>query len=910
MPALAVLVSCGPPKPAVTVPAPMAKPEVSAAAPKPDGLIPPQPTLRLPRSFLPTGYTARLELDPAATGFAGSIQIVGTINERSRAIWLNAHKLAITSAVARREGQADVALTATAAGEDFLELRAPVALDAGPWTIAIDYTGAYDALATSGVFQQKVGDQAYVFSQLEAVYARRAFPCFDEPDNKVPWQLTLDVPKAMVAVANAPEKTSTPLGDGKKRVEFEPTRPLPSYLVAFAVGPFELVDAGKTAHGTPVRIVALAHRAADAAFAAKTSAKLIDYLEDYFGIPYPYPKIDMVAIPLTVGFGAMENAGMITYAETLVLMDGKASKERQERWISVGSHELAHQWFGDLVTMDFWNDIWLNEGFASWVQNKINQRFAPDWHADQNQLTQRETALDHDSQVTARQIRQPIKVMDDIYTAFDRITYEKGASILNMFEAYIGAELFQHGIRDYLQAHAWGNATSADFVAAISKAAGKDIGPAFATFLEQAGTPEITATPSCHEGKTTVALHQQHYLPPGAGASAKTEPWIVPVCVAFDNAGKRAETCTLLDQPDGSLALDTKACPRWLMPNVNGRGYYRSAYTAAEVIALRDEAWPLLSWTERRALFHDVHDAASTGALPLTLALSMVPKLLAGNDRFTVQPAVQLAGELRRIVPAELRPRYEAWLRQTFTPGAAKAGFVPRTSDSLDTEVTRGLLIQAAAWQGRDPRLVADAVRLADRWRDLPQGVRGSVLDLAVDASPAVFDRVRKEVMTEQDRTRRTEMLHALGSVRDAARQQQALLLVIDPKLDARETINLLFGAAGRGRRIDGGALDDASLAVAQQFFRDHQAQIMKSIPEDGTAGAASTIGALFTQTCRADQRDAITAYVQQTFGSLPGGARTVAQFLEEMDLCIARRTTLEPQVRGWLTGLKIKKSR
>src|SRR5262249_44105565 len=191
------------------------------------------------------------------------------------------------------------------------------------------------------------------FTQFEAVYARRTFPCFDEPDNKVPWQLTLDVPAKLVAVANSPAASEAPLPGDKKRVEFAPTRPLPSYLVAFGVGPFDIVDAGKTRRGTPVRIVALAHRAADAAFAAKTSAKLIDYLEDYFGSPYPYPKMDMLTIPITVGFGAMENAGLITYTETSLLSDAKASKERHLRWISVAAHELAHHGFGGLATMPY-----------------------------------------------------------------------------------------------------------------------------------------------------------------------------------------------------------------------------------------------------------------------------------------------------------------------------------------------------------------------------------------------------------------------------------------------------------------------------------------------------------------------------------------------------------------------------
>ena len=902
---LAVVIACGSPKPAVTVPAPAAAAETTPAGPPPaaEGLAPAQPTLRLPRNFLPTGYAARLELDPARAGFEGSIQIAGNVSERSLVIWLNARNLTVHKAVAQRAGQADVALTATPKADDFLELRAAAPLDAGPWTLAIDYAGDFETLNTTGAFKQTVGDGTYVYSQFEAVYARRAFPCFDEPDSKVPWKLTLDVPEQLVAVSNAPVIGEAPQGDHKKRVEFAPTRPLPSYLIAFGVGPFELVDAGKTKRGTPVRVVALAHRAADAAYAAKTSARLVDYLEDYFGIPYPYDKLDMLAIPITVGFGAMENAGLITYTETLMLMDAKASKERQLRWITVASHELAHQWFGDLVTMGYWNDIWLNEGFANWMEHKISARFDPAWHDDQSELTTRDVALDNDSLVTARRIRQPITTQDDIFTAFDRITYDKGASVLNMFESYLGADTFQRGVRDHLTARAWGNASSADFVAAISRAAGKDLAPAFATFLEQAGTPQITATTTCDGDKVSVALAQQRYLPPGAGTPTQTRPWIVPVCVAYDTAGKRAQACTMLDQPTGAVTLETRSCPRWVMPNVNGRGYYRNVYTAAQVAALRDEGWAQLSWTERRALFRDVRDAAGDGTLPLQLALSLVPKLLAGNDRFTVAPAIALPARLDRMVPDALRGKYEAWLRQTFGPGAARAGLAPRDSDSLDVEITRTELVRAAAWQGRDPRLVADAVKLADRWRDLPQSVRGVVLQIGVDARPELFERTLKEVVTESDRSRREEMLRALATVRDPRRQLAALGLMLEARLDARETLPMLFGGGG-GRRT-ANVEPEAHLEVSQAFFRDHQAAIMKTMPQDGTSGPFARISGLFTATCSADQREAITAYVKQTFGALPGGGRIVAQNLEQMDQCIARKKLLEPEIRAWLTGTR-----
>jgi hypothetical protein len=253
-------------------------------------------------------------------------------------------------------------------------------------------------------------------------------------------------------------------------------------------------------------------------------------------------------------------------------------------------------------------------------------------------------------------------------------------------------------------------------------------------------------------------------------------------------------------------------------------------------------------------------------------------------------------------VSDDLRPAYEAWLRKTFGPAQAKAGLLPKPSDTLDIEQMRGDLVIAVGWRGRDPKVVAAAVKLADKWRDLPQSVRGEILWIAVDANPALFDKIKAEVATETDRSKRQEMLRALAGVRDTKRQSAALELVLDPKLDPRETIQMLggggFGAAG-GR--------EANLAVMQQFFRDHQDAIQKAMPQGGTASGFTRLSALFTETCDAAKRDEVVEYVNKTFAALPGGKRTVAQNVEQMDQCIERKKQLEPEVRAWLSGAKTK---
>lgn len=381
-------------------------------------------------------------------------------------------------------------------------------------------------------------------------------------------------------------------------------------------------------------------------------------------------------------------------------------------------------------------------------------------------------------------------------------------------------------------------------------------------------------------------------MPAGARVPAAGKPWIVPVCVAFERGGKRAETCSLLDATVGSIALDAPSCPRWVMPNLDGRGYYRVAYTAAQIGGLRDAAWPQLRPTERSALWFDVASAALLGKQPLALALSFQPRLLAAGDRFSIHAALQIPIDVRPLVPDELRPSYEALLRRAFGGAARKAGLVPRDGDGLDAEQARGRLIDAVGNVGRDPALLGGAVKLAERWRDLPPAIRGQVIALAAHASPPVFDRLLGEVYAEPDRQRRGEILEALATTLDVERQRTALALMFDPKLDIRDTQFMVFGANVEANRV-----------VAQQFVKDHKDALLQRLPSDSATSSQAWLAGVFTASCAAERRDEIADYVTRTFAAMSGGARIVRQAIEAMDQCIARRRLIEPELRAWLTA-------
>jgi hypothetical protein len=330
------------------------------------------------------------------------------------------------------------------------------------------------------------------------------------------------------------------------------------------------------------------------------------------------------------------------------------------------------------------------------------------------------------------------------------------------------------------------------------------------------------------------------------------------------------------------------------MPNLDGRGYYRTAYTAAQVTALRDDAWSQLRESERNAAFFDISEATGLGKLPLSLALSFVPKLLPVGDRFSVRAAVRVPLSLRTAVPDELRPSYEAWLRRTFGAAARRSGLSPKDTDTLDIQEARDSLIDAVANVARDPVLTAEAVKLAGHWRELPAAIRGTVLALAAHASPAVFDRLLADVGGESNRVRRLEMLEALAGSRDLKQQNTALALILDPKLDIRDTQFVLFGAHTEANRRN-----------AQRFVMENKDAILKRIPSDGTTQGQSWLAYVFTSSCVPERRDEIAAYVTENFAKLQGGARTVQQAIEGMDQCIARHKLIEPGIRSWLAGEK-----
>ncbi|MCI0572591.1 MAG: M1 family metallopeptidase [Myxococcaceae bacterium] len=875
--------------------APQAEVKETPLASAPAEAPPQPPGLRLGTDTRPERYQVELTLDPAQDSFHGVAEIALQLERPTSLLWLNGTELAVEEAVFTTGGET-VAAKVVPGNEDVFALAPARELPTGKATVRIRYTGKVSAKDSSGIFRQQEGDAWYAFTQFEATDARRAFPSFDEPSFKVPFQLTLKVKPELKAFANTPVESEQVGADGLRVVRFTETLPLPTYLVAFAVGPFDVVDAGQAGQKkTPVRIVVPRGHAEGAAYAAKHTGALLEVLEAYFGIPYPYEKLDVMAVPVTTGWGAMENVGLITFGQRYLLArPGMDTESFRRDFIATQAHELAHQWFGNLVTTAWWDDIWLNEAFASWSEGMVIRQWKPDWKPELESVRARGWAMGADSLATARRIRQPIEVKGDIDQAFDGITYTKGQLVLDMFEAFLGKDTFRKGVQEHLRRNTHGNATADDFLAAMSSAAGRDVKPMFSTFLDQPGVPLVSVALTCaKDAAPTLQLSQQRYLPVGSkGEAAQT--WQVPVCVRYGRGKAEAQACTLLTETKGTLALDgVKGCPEWVVPNAGSRGYYRAQLQGELLTKLTQDGGKRLTLAERIGLLGDVKALTGGGFLPAGETLALVPRLATVEDRDLLTAAASIVtGVPEDFVPEHLQPHYARYVRKVFGERARRLGLTPKKGESQDVALLRPVVVGAMMLDGKDAALRSEAKRLAAAWLKDSSAVAPEMLSVvlavaAEESDAALQERLLSAAKETKDRRVRTQVLGALGAVKDPARARQNLAAALLGAFDVRDASSLLAGSLG----------NPSTREVAYGFVKEHFDALVEKMPRNSGAYLI-THGGYF---CDAEHRADVVAFFGERAPKHEGGPRMLAQTLERLDLCIAQKEAQSKSLAAFL---------
>jgi alanyl aminopeptidase len=737
------------------------------------------PLLQLPEDVRPLRYALAVELVPSRDRFRGEVAIEVELSVARRVLWLHARDLHVTSAeVETPDGGRTPARLDQVTSEGVARLALASPLGPGRATLRFAWDGAWGDTALAGLYRSRGGQDAYVVTQFEAIAARRAFPCFDEPRFKTPFEITLTVAATDTAVSNAPVASQDPLDGGLKRVRFAPTRPLPTYLVFLGTGPFDVVSTTippNEVRATPLALRGLAPRGRgkDLAFGLQVGSDALVALERWFGSPYPYEKLDLVAAS-SFAWGGMENAGAILLKDRLLLFEEGRSDEGLRGGIAtVLAHEISHQWFGDSVTLPWWTDTWLNESFAELLGSRIASQLGPQWGVELDQQRAVEWAMRTDALSSARAIRQPLERTEEIGDLFDELTYDKGEAVLRSFARWMGEDRFQAGLRRYVAAHAYGIGSTEDLLASLSEAAGRDLATPFRSFIDQPGVPLVAARVRCGGGGATVALSQGRYRP--RGSSAPGAAWQVPVCIRYGVDGPARERCMLVPPGGATLELGA-ACPAWVFPDAGGTGYYRWTLAPEDLARLRAAGPGVLSAAERLSLARAVRAAQRAGALPFAEAMDTLAMLARDPDDAVAGAGMDAISELRRTWFRDGgREPLERAARALYRP-VVRGGSLFEAAAG-ETEEQRRLRVRAVeflAVVARDPEVRAEAARRGRAFAGLAEGefqpaavspdLAAVALEVAVeDGGADLYAALLARLGTTSDGAQRHRILQALA---------------------------------------------------------------------------------------------------------------------------------------------------
>lgn len=675
------------------------------------------PAGKLPRWAVPESYRLAFRIDPSQSAFSGETVIRVKLLHAADHLWLHAKSLTITRlSLLDEKGHAHPAKYVPTASDhglariDFGSVLPPQHLQ-----LSLNYRGSFSD-DFDGVSKSRHGGKSYVFTQMQPVSARQAFPCFDDPGFKTPFTVTLTIPESLVGVANTRQVEKRPARKGWKTLQFAASRPLPTYLVAFAVGPWDVsavrdipadVDRDQP---LPLRSIAYAGEGQRMHYVMAQTPGIIRSLENYYRFAYPWDKLDLLDVD-----GGMENPGLVVLGN-LGSADPHASAASKRGAFNLAAHELAHQWTGDTVTMSWWDDLWLSEALTTWMQQKVTAEIHPEYRADLDRVRSAQRAMANDSLVSARRIRQPVDKDQEIITAFDDITYQKGASVIGMFENYIGEDRFRRGMVAYIRNHRFGSASAGDFVETIAASAHPEHGfkQAFDSFLQQSGVPYVRATLEHDGDRTLLHLTQSRYLPVGSRGDER-RVWGIPVCVRYGTRGGSRVACEMLDRRTGTMALPDASRPTWFMPNANAAGYYRYGLGGQELAALTTHA-DQLNDVEQLAYADAIDAGFRHGDIDAATAMNALQPIASSRTGEVATAPLGLLGWIYRheATTTSGGRRVDTWVRVAYLQRLQRLGYHRRSGEPPEDALLRSKLITELALTYRLAEVRDELLRIGD----------------------------------------------------------------------------------------------------------------------------------------------------------------------------------------------------
>jgi aminopeptidase N len=839
---------------------------------------------RLPGGVTPVAYELTVAPNLAAATFTGEEKIRVRLAKASPTIVLHAAEITFREVKVTAGGKSQTAKVTLDAARDTATFHLATAVPAGEAEIAIGYDGILNR-DLRGLYLSEANNRRYAVTQLEATDARRMFPCFDEPSLKATFSLTAIIDERDRAISNGAVISDTPGPAGHHTIKFETTPVMSTYLVALAVGDFECID-GK-GDGIPVRVCATPDKKHLMSLALESATGLLEYYDRYYAIKYPYKKLDIVAVP-DFSAGAMENTAAIFYRETLLLAEPNASVQVRKNVAGVLAHEMAHQWFGDLVTMQWWDDIWLNEGFATWMQTKPLKATKPEWKAELDEVADNQTAMRLDALKATRPIRMEAATTSEISELFDPIAYQKGGAVLRMLEGWVGEDAFRKGINAYVERFKYGNAKAEDFWSAVAKATGKPVDQVMPTFVDQPGVPLLSVDVRCTPGGGSQLVVSQERWSPDAPPTNSANPqlWQIPFCV---RSATGEPTCDVLREK--RKTLNVNSCPSWVMANAGGRGYYRTA-VAPEITRKLAQDVSSLSASERMIVLSDEWELARAGRHDIGTVLD----LAAGYSKERTPAVMQtltriLAAVSEDAATAANRDAYRRWVANLLGPALADVGTTARPSDTDETRTLRATVVAAMAGIARDPATLAAMHAVVTQELDQPGSVeptlRGVAVNLAAsDGDAALYDRYLARSKAAVNPEERYQFLYALTSFTNPDLVKRTMALVVSPDVRSQDAKLVIANMIGNA----------ATRELAWSLVRENWAEIQKKTGEFvGNTVIVGTLGAF----CEAGKADEI----EQFFSAhkVPDAERTLKQSAEAIRSCARFAEMQRPKLGLWI---------